>query len=127
MGVSAGSLVGVALGVGLAAATGFRVFLPLLIAAVAARWGALPLADGFEWLANTGTIVALSTASLLEVGAYYIPGVDHALDVIAMPASLIAGTIVSASAMVAMPPAILWPVAIIAGGGVAGLTKGTTA
>ena len=29
---------GVALGIGLAAATGFRVFLPLLIAGLAAHW-----------------------------------------------------------------------------------------
>jgi hypothetical protein len=125
--VSTGSLVGVALGIGLAAAAGFRVFLPLLVAAVAARWGGLPLAEGFDWLASSGAIAALATATLLEVAAYFFPGVDHALDVVAAPASLIAGTIVSASAMVNIPPTILWPVAIIAGGGVAGLVKGTAA
>jgi hypothetical protein len=127
MALSTESLVGVALGIGLAAAAGFRVFLPLFVAAVAARWGGLPLAAGFDWLASSGAIAALGTATLLEVVAYFFPGVDHALDVVAVPASLVAGTIVSASAMVNVPPAILWPVAIIAGGGVAGLVKGTAA
>ena len=36
-----GALLSIALGVGLAAATGSRVFLPLLIAAIAARSGAI--------------------------------------------------------------------------------------
>ena len=52
---------------------------------------------------------------------------DHVLDLVASPATLVAGTVASASVMADVPPAILWPVAIIAGGGIAGLTKGTTA
>src|SRR6185295_9558625 len=78
-----GALLSIALGVGLAAATGFRVFLPLLIAAIAARAGVLPLTDGFAWLASTPALVTLATAAALETLAYYIPGVDHALDVLA--------------------------------------------
>jgi len=56
-------LIAVTAGIGLAAATGFRVFLPLFVAGLAARWGALPLADGFQWLAGTSALVALGTAS----------------------------------------------------------------
>jgi hypothetical protein len=120
-------LLSIALGVGLAAATGFRVFLPLVIAAAAARAGYLPLSDGFQWLASTPALVTLGTAAVLEVLAYYIPGVDHALDVVAAPATMVAGAVASASVMADIPPGIMWPVAIIAGGGIAGLTKGTTA
>jgi Domain of unknown function (DUF4126) len=127
MPVSVESLFAVAIGIGLAAATGFRVFLPLLVAGLAARWGALPLSEGFQWLSTTSALVALATASVLEVAAYYIPGVDHVLDVVASPAALIAGVIASASVMVDIPPAITWPVAIIGGGGVAGVTKVTSA
>jgi Domain of unknown function (DUF4126) len=61
------------------------------------------------------------------VAAYYIPGVDHVLDLVASPASIIAGVIASAAVMVDIPPAVMWPVAIIGGGGVAGATKVTTA
>ncbi len=117
----------VALDIGLAAATGFRVFLPLLIAGLAAHFGHLPLNDSFAWLASTPALVTLGTAAALEVFAYYIPGVDHVLDVIASPVTVVAGAVASAAVMTHVPPAVLWPVAIIAGGGVAGLTKGSAA
>jgi hypothetical protein len=122
-----GGLLGVALGIGLAAATGFRVFLPLLVAAIAARSGVVPLSDGFAWLASTPALVTLGTAAVLETLAYYVPGVDHALDVLASPVTVAAGVIASASVMADVPPGIMWPVAIIAGGGIAGLTKGSAA
>lgn len=121
------ALLSIALGVGLAAATGFRVFLPLLVASLAARSGVLPLSDGFAWLASTPALVTLGTAAVLETLAYYIPGVDHVLDVIASPATVAAGVIASAAVMADVPPTVMWPVAIIAGGGVAGLTKGSAA
>jgi len=121
------SLIGVALGLGLAAATGFRIFVPLLIAGLAARFGYLPLGDGFQWLASTAALVTLGTAAVFETLAYYIPGVDHVLDVIASPATLAAGVVASAAVMIDIPPAVMWPVAVIAGGGAAGLTEGSTA
>lgn len=120
-------LLSVALGIGLAAATGFRVFIPLLVAGLAARAGWVPLIDSFAWLQSTPALVALSTAAVLEILAFYIPGVDHLLDVIAGPLAVVAGIIVSASVMVDLPPEVRWPVAVIAGGGIAGLTKATTA
>jgi hypothetical protein len=120
-------LLSIALGIGLAAATGFRVFLPLLVAAIAARSGFVPLSDGFSWLASTPALMTLGTAAIFETLAYYIPGVDHALDVLASPATVVAGIVASASVMADVPPAIMWPVAVIAGGGIAGLTKGSTA
>ena len=121
------SLVAVAIGIGLAAATGFRVFAPFLIAGLAARWGLLPLSAGFEWLSSTGALVTLGTASVAEIAAYYVPGVDHLLDLFASPAAVIAGIVASAAAMADIPPAILWPIAIIGGGGVAGLAKASSA
>ena len=127
MDVSIESLLSIALGLGLAAATGFRIFVPLLIAGLAARFDYLPLGEGFQWLASTPALVMLVTAAIAETLAYYIPGVDHALDVIASPATLAAGVVASAAVMVDIPPAVMWPLAIIAGGGAAGLTKGSTA
>jgi hypothetical protein len=121
------SLIGVALGIGLAAATGFRIFIPLLVAGLAARMGVVPLGDSFQWLQSTPALVMLGTAAIAETLAYYIPGVDHALDVVASPATLAAGVVASAAVMTDIPPEVMWPVAVIAGGGVAGLTKGTTA
>lgn len=127
MAVSAELLVAVAIGIGLAAAAGFRAFIPLLVAGLAARLGVVPLADGFEWLSTTVALVALATASVVEVAAYLVPGVDHALDVVASPVAIVAGVIASASVMVDMPPIIAWPLSIIVGGGIASATKVTSA
>ncbi len=121
------SLLSIALGIGLAAAAGFRIFVPLLVAGIAARSGFLPLTEGFQWLASTPALLTLGSAAVFEALAYFIPGVDHVLDLVAGPAAIGAGVIASASVMADIPQAVMWPVAIIAGGGVAGLTKGTTA
>jgi hypothetical protein len=118
---------GIALGIGLAAATGIRVFLPLLIAGLAAHQGYIPLSESFQWLASTPALVMLGTAAVTETLAYYIPGLDHLLDVIASPAALVAGAIASAAVMTDLPPSVVWPLAIIGGSGIAGLTKGTSA
>lgn len=123
MGTPLDTVFSIALGIGLAAATGFRVFVPLLVAGVAARVGVIPLADSFEWLQSTPALIALGTAATLETVAFYIPGVDHLLDVIAGPLAVVAGVLASASVMVEMPPEARWPIALIAGGGIAGITK----
>ena len=117
----------VVLGVGLAAATGFRVFLPMLIVSGAAYTGHLPLADSFAWLGTPSALTMLGVAAVVEILAYYVPGVDNLLDSLATPAALVAGTIVSAAVMTDVPPMAKWTAAVIAGGGVAGLTQGATA
>jgi hypothetical protein len=116
----------IALGIGLAAAVGLRVFLPMLVMSVAAYTGHLTLGSGFAWLATPAALLMLSVAALLEILAYYIPGLDNLLDTIATPAALIAGTVVSAAVMTDLPPIVKWTTAVIAGGGAAGLTQGVT-
>lgn len=119
--------VSIALGIGLAAATGFRVFLPLLVASVAAYTGHLQLSDNFTWLGSLPAMTMLAVAAVVEVLAYYIPALDNLLDTVAIPATLIAGTLVAAATMTDLPPTVKWATAIIAGGGAAGITKGVTA
>ena len=119
--------VSLALGIGLAAATGFRVFLPLLIVSIASYSGHLPLGENFAWLATPPALILLGVAALVEILAYYIPGVDNLLDVLATPAAVVAGTLVSAAVITDLPPMLKWTTAIIAGGGVAGLMQGVTA
>ena len=116
----------IVLGIALAAATGFRVFLPLLIVGAAAYTGHLSLGDNFEWLGTPSALIMLSVAALVEILAYYIPIVDNLLDTLAIPAAAVAGTIVSAAVMTDVPPMVKWTAAVIAGGGVAGLTRGLT-
>ena len=117
----------IVLGVGLAAATGFRVFLPMLIVSGAAYAGHLSLAESFGWLGTPAALTMLGVAALVEILAYYIPGVDNLVDSLATPAALVAGTVVSAAVMTDVPPMVKWTAAVIAGGGVAGLTQGAAA
>jgi hypothetical protein len=116
----------IALGVGLAAAVGFRVFLPMLVMSIAAYSGHLHLSSGFAWLGSAPALLMLAIAAVLEIVAYYIPGVDNLLDALASPAALIAGTVVAAAVMADLPPLVKWTTAVIAGGGAAGLTQGIT-
>jgi Domain of unknown function (DUF4126) len=117
----------IVLGVVLAAATGFRVFLPMLIVSGAAYTGHLSLDNSFAWLGTPFALTMLGAAALAEVLAYYVPGVDNLLDALATPAAFVAGTIVSAAVMTELPPMVKWTAAVIAGGGTAGFTQGVTA
>ena len=116
----------IVLGIALAAATGFRVFLPMLIVSGAAYTGHLQLDNSFAWLGTSSALTMLGVAALAEVLAYYVPVVDNLLDALATPAAFIAGTLVSAAVMTDVPPMVKWTAAVIAGGGVAGLTQGLT-
>ena len=120
-------VVPVALGIGLAAATGFRVFLPMLVMSAAAYAGYLPLGENFAWLGTPSALIMLGIAALAEILAYYIPGVDNLLDTLATPAAFAAGTLVAAAVITDLPPMLRWTTAVIAGGGVAGLTQSVTA
>ncbi len=120
------TILGVLAGIGLSAACGFRVFVPMLVAAIAIRSGALDAADGFQWLGSTPALIALSVATVLEICAYYIPGLDHLLDTIASPAAVVAGTLVTASFVTDVEPWFRWTLAVVAGGGAAAIVQGAT-
>jgi len=120
------TLMSICLGIGLSAACGFRVFVPLLVMSIASLSGHLTLAHGFEWIGSYPALVTFSIATCLEVAGYYIPWVDHVLDTLATPAALIAGTVVTAAMVGDVSPFLKWTLAVIAGGGAAGLVQGTT-
>src|SRR5262245_18691798 len=113
----------VALGIGLAAATGFRLFLPLLILSIAAYTGHVSLNESFAWIGTAPAIIMLGTAAIVEIAAFYIPGVDNLLDTLAIPGAVVAGTIASAAVMTDLPPMVKWATAVLAGGGIAGVTQ----
>lgn len=119
-------ILGLGVGVGLSAACGFRVFLPMLAASLAGHFGVLPLGSGFAWLASTPALTALSCATVLEIAAYYVPWVDNALDTIATPLATGAGILLTASVLIDVDPLLRWSLAIIAGGGAATAVQGTT-
>jgi len=93
----------------------------------AALLGQLGLSDGFAWIGTYEALVLFSVATLLEIASYYIPWVDNLLDTIATPAAVLAGAIATASVVTDLSPMMRWTLAIIAGGGTAGIIQmGTT-
>jgi hypothetical protein len=120
------TLLGICVGIGLSAACGFRVFVPLLVMNIACLSGHLTLGQGFEWIGSYPALIAFSVATCVEIAGYYIPWVDHFLDTIATPAAIVAGTLVTASMITDMSPFLKWTLAAIAGGGAAGLVQATT-
>ena len=121
------NILGVCLGIGLSAACGFRVFIPLLVMSLASLSGHLALSYGFQWIGTYPALVVFATASVLEIAAYYIPLVDNLMDSIAGPAAIAAGILVAASSFIHMDPLLKWTLAIIAGGGTAAIFHGSTA
>ncbi|MBE9043218.1 DUF4126 domain-containing protein [Pleurocapsales cyanobacterium LEGE 10410] len=114
-------VIALCLGITLSAACGFRVFVPPLAMSLAAIYGHFPLSSGFEWLGTTEAAIALSIATILEVSAYYIPIVDNLLDTVQIPLAVGIGTVITAATLGHTDPVLQWTLAVIAGGGTAGV------
>ncbi len=120
------TLLSIFLGIGLSAASGFRVFVPLLIMSIAALSGNLELSSEFAWMGTVPALIIFAVATLIEIGGYLVPWLDNLLDAIATPAAVVAGVIVMASVLTDVSPLLRWALAIIAGGGAAAIVQGTT-
>ena len=120
------TILSLCIGLGLSAACGFRVFVPLLITSIAAHSGHLTLAPSFQWMGSDPALIAFAVATILEIAGYYIPWVDNFLDTVATPAAIVAGTIITASMVTDMSPFLKWTLAVIVGGGTAGAVQATT-
>jgi hypothetical protein len=120
------TIIALIVGIGLSAACGFRVFLPMMGLSIASLAGHIHLAHGFEWIATWPALIAFITATVLEIGACYIPLIDHILDALMTPTAIVAGTIITASMLVNISPFLKWSLAIIAGGGTSAIVQGGT-
>ncbi|KFC24304.1 DUF4126 domain-containing protein [Chryseobacterium sp. FH1] len=107
------------IGIGLAAASGFRVFLPMFAVSLASYMGWIPMSDNFQWLSGLPTLITTGIATLIEVLAYYIPVVDNFLDTLSIPLATIAGSVLFASQFMELGTFPQWALALIAGGGTA--------
>ncbi|TCS94716.1 DUF4126 domain-containing protein [Hazenella coriacea] len=115
------------MGVGLSAACGFRVFVPFLVISIGAKAEFIELGEGFQWMTTNVALITFAVATLLEVFSYFIPWVDQALDTIATPTAVVAGSVISASLITDMNPLLTWVLAAIVGGGTATSTQLLTA
>jgi Domain of unknown function (DUF4126) len=96
---------------------------PLLVLSLAAHFGKLELASQFEWLASMPATATFAAAAAVEIAAYYVPGLDHLLDLVMTPLALVAGVVLMVVPLGELPPLLRWTIALVAGGGAAGLTQ----
>ncbi|HIL72671.1 MAG TPA: DUF4126 domain-containing protein [Verrucomicrobia bacterium] len=126
------AILSIMMGVALSATCGFRVFVPLLAVNIGTRaqdangQPLIELAGGFDWLSSDIALMVFVAATLFEIGGYYIPWIDNLLDTIASPASIVAGTVITASFITGMDPWLQWLLGVIAGGGAAGAVQAAT-
>jgi hypothetical protein len=115
----------ICIGIGLSAACGFRIFVPLLCLSIAAHFGTdhLHLARSFAWVGSYPAMVAFAVATAVEIVAYYVPWLDNALDSAAVPMATVAGIFLTASVVADIDPFWRWTLAVIAGGGIAASTQ----
>jgi hypothetical protein len=120
------TIVSFLLGIGLSAAVGFRVFVPMLLVSLASMAGMITLSSGFQWMGTPVAALVFAVATLIELLGFLVPWVSNALDSIATPAATVAGVIMMAAVLTDMHPVARWALAIIAGGGVALTVQGAT-
>jgi hypothetical protein len=70
--------------------------------------------------------VALATATVIEVAAYYVPFFDNMLDTLAAPVAVLAGIVASAAVLTDLPPWLQYTIAVIGAGSTAGIVHGST-
>jgi hypothetical protein len=114
------------IGVGLAASCGFRVFVPMLFMSCAAKAEYLHLSESFQWVASWPALIAFGVATLFEIAGYCVPWFDHALDLLATPAAVVAGILATSACINGSNDFLKWSFAIVAGGGAAGVVQAGT-
>ncbi len=117
------TLISLCIGIALSAAAGFRLLVPFLALSIAAVFGHYPVSSDLQWVSSFPAMEALAVGLLVEILAYYVPWVDHLLDTITFPASILAGILITAAFTSHLDPFTQWSLAIIAGGGAAAAAK----
>lgn len=120
------TLESIIVGLTLSAACGFRIFVPPLVISIAVIFGHLPITSGFAWVGTYPALWAFAIATIVEIGAYYIPVLDNLLDTLATPTALAVGTFVAAALFPDSDPLLQWTMAVLAGGGTAGIVQAVT-
>jgi len=116
-----------ALGIGLGAAAGFRVFLPLLTVNFAIYLGIFHPEEELLWLATWGIGGLFFIALVLEIAWSYYTFTKASWDMAKVTLAVIGGTFLAGIVLSDVASVIRWPAAIILGGGTAGILQGTIA
>ncbi|MBB4658831.1 DUF4126 domain-containing protein [Parvularcula dongshanensis] len=103
------------IGLAIAAASGFRAFLPLAGLALLQRSGlALPMSESYDWLASDTALWILGTACLLEILADKVPLIDNVLDAVGLVVRPAAGALAVLAATSGLGPEFSLLAAVLA-------------
>ncbi len=105
------------LGLGLAASTGLRTFLPLLMLALAARLElfGVELNSQMAWLGSNTAIAVLAVAAVAEFLGDKVPVVDHVLNAIGFVARPLAAILATYAVFSGLDPVVAGTAAVIIG------------
>lgn len=117
------TLVAVFTGIGLSATAGLRVFVPLFGASLGVHFGLIEVGESYLWIGSETAMVIFGSAMVIEILAYYVPWVDNLLDLLATPLAIVGGTFLSGVMLPDLPLMLEWLVALVLGGGSAGLVQ----
>lgn len=107
------------MGIGLAACSGLRAFLPCLVVGALGRADYLQLGEAYSFLERTDSLIIFGVATVLEVLGDKILAVDHFLDTVGTVLRPAAGTVLVSAVMVKLDPTAALALGLIAGGGTA--------
>lgn len=110
------------MGLALATATGFRIFIPMLLLSIGSISGVINLSGNMAWLGTEVALVILIISSIVELLAYLIPGVDNVLDIIDTPIAVLAGILIMFS-VIEVDSMMHWMLVIVIGGAIPALLK----
>jgi hypothetical protein len=107
----------VLLGLGLAASTGLKTFLPLLMLAVAGRFhlAGVTLNQNLAWVGSDVALAVLTLATVVEIAGDKVPVIDHGLDALGTFIRPVAGWLAAASVLGHADPTTAAVVGLILG------------
>lgn len=108
-------------GTAIAAACGLRAFLPLLALAGGARLGLVKLDASTAWMAGDVAILALTTATVIELLADKVPALDHALDAVSTFIRPAAAALAAWAGFAGVHPLLGFTAATVLGAGAVGV------
>lgn len=120
------TVLSICVGIGLSAAVGLRVFIPFLITSIFAYTGQIDLSTNFTWIGTLPALIIFSIVTIVEILAYYITWLDNFLDTIEHPVAILAGIVLAGAVVTEFSPVLKWALALIVGGGVAGIINAAT-
>ena len=116
--ISLTTILSLFLGIGLAASSGFKVFLPLFLTSFLAflDFDLISITEDVVWLKNPIVLFVIGIFTILEISIYFIPFVDNRMDKVKVPLSFITGALVMKATFMLSSSSAGWIISFVFGG-----------